>query len=74
MNLIIESAGFVIPGKWSSNLYNSGIAALTVGNLVKGALDIYGTTNHLTIIYLITGLVLILAGAIQYIVLNSMKK
>lgn len=74
VNLIIESAGFVIPGKWSSNLYNSGIAALTVGSLVKGALDIYGTTNHLTIIYLITGLVLILAGAIQYIVLNSMKK
>ena len=42
--------------------------ALTVGSLVKGALDIYGTTNHLTIIYLIVGLVLILAGTIQYII------
>lgn len=58
----------VIPGKWSSNLYNSGIAALTVGSLVKGALDIYGTTNHLTIIYLIVGLVLIMVGVIQYVV------
>ena len=68
VNLIIESARFAIPGKWSSNLYNSGIAALTVGSIVKGALDIYGTTNHLTIIYLIVGLLLMFAGTIQYIV------
>lgn len=68
VNLIIESARLGIPGKWSSNLYNSGIAALTVGSVVKGALDIYGTTNHLTIIYLIAGLVFIFAGVIQYIV------
>ena len=68
VNLIIKSAGFAIPGKWSANLYNSGIAALTVGNLVKGALDIYGTTNRLTVIYLIVGLVLILAGTIQYVI------
>lgn len=68
VNLIIESARFVIPGKWSSNLYNSGIAALTVGSIVKGVLDIYGTTNHLTIIYLIAGLVLVFAGIFQYII------
>lgn len=39
---------------------------LASGVKVHGALDIYGTTNRLTIIYLIVGLVLILAGTIQY--------
>ena len=68
VNLIIKSADLMVPGKWSSNLYNSGIAALTVGSIVKGVLDIYGTTNHLTIIYLIAGLVLIFAGIVQYII------
>ena len=66
--LIIESAGFDMPGKWSANLYNSGIATLTVGSLVKGVLDIYGTTNHLIIVYLVMGMMCILVGIFLYII------
>lgn len=44
------------------NLYHSGIAALTVGSVLRGILDIYGTTNSLTNYYWIAG-ILFLAAA-----------
>ncbi len=44
-----------MPGRLVRNLYNSGIAALTVGCIFQGVLEIYGTTNKLMIIYWITG-------------------
>ena len=40
-------------------IYNAGIITLVVGSIVKGILDIYGTTNDLIYIYLI-GIVLII--------------
>ena len=36
-----------IPGKVSRSLWQFGIAALTVGCLLQGVLEIYGTTNRL---------------------------
>lgn len=66
--LMIDLCGKPYPNQLSHNLYGAGIAALTVGSIMKGILDIYGTTNKLTIIYLIAGVVLILNGAIDYIV------
>ncbi len=57
-----------VPGRFAVNLYSSGIAAFTVGSLMQGALDIYGTTNSLMIIYLIAGILLVAVGIIAYLV------
>ncbi len=69
VNLIIKSAGFMVPGERTSNLY---IVTLTTGCIVKGVLDIYGTTNHLMVVYLIAGAALFLAGLFHYI--NRVQK
>ena len=54
------------PPGLSRNLYHSGIATLTVGSLVRGVLDIYGTTNALSNGYWIVGIPLVAAGAAGY--------
>ena len=59
------------PGAVSRNLYHSGIATVTVGCIVRGALDIYGTTNHLTELYFYVGGSIIIIGVVTYY-LNSM--
>lgn len=48
-------------------LYHSGIATLTVGSLIRGVLDIYGTTNTLTEYYWYIGIALTAADVITYI-------
>lgn len=53
------------PGSAVRNLYHSGIATLTVGCIVKGVLDIYGTTNELSGYYFKVGGVLLLACVIK---------
>lgn len=58
--------GSPFPGRLSFNLYNSGIASLTVGCIIKGMLDIYGTTNGLLNVYFAVGIPLVLSGAIIY--------
>ena len=57
-----------MPEKIPFNLYNSGIAALTVGSIVKGVLDIYGTTNRLISVYWITGILLCIIGVLLGII------
>lgn len=55
-----------LPSPWARSLYGCGIATLTIGSAFRGVLDIYGTTSHLTIIYLTTGIVLTAAGILIY--------
>lgn len=55
------------PGKISLNAWNSGVAALTVGSIFKGVLDIYGTTNRLIIVYPIAAGILLTVGIIMFI-------
>lgn len=55
------------PDTIACDLYHAGIAALTIGSLFTGVLEIYGTTNRLTIIYWIVGAALIALGAGRYI-------
>ena len=54
------------PCRFSLNAWNSGVAALTVGSIFKGALDIYGTTNKLLIVHPIVAGILLLAGIIAF--------
>lgn len=52
------------PGAVARNLYHSGIATLTVGSIIQGILDIYGTTNRLTGLYWLVGAILLFSGMI----------
>ena len=52
----------IFPGWPARCLHHAGIATLTVGSLLRGALEIYGTTNALLKIYPLAGAVLIAAG------------
>ncbi len=57
------------PNSICSNLYNSGVATLTVGCYFKGFLDIYGTTRDIhIIIYSVVGGTLLLFGLLFYII------
>lgn len=64
---IIAYFGKGIPNRTVRNLYNSGIATLSVGSVFTGVLEIYGTTNRLTVVYPIAGIVLIALSIIVYI-------
>ncbi len=57
-----------MPGRGSRNLYHSGIATLTIGSIMQGVLEIYGTTNRLVFIYLIVGAFLSGEGLVLYVV------
>lgn len=54
------------PNRTVRNLLHAGIAALTVGSLITGVLEIYGTTNPLTPVYWILGGALTALGAALY--------
>ncbi len=55
-----------VPVSSALRAWNSGIAVLTVGCIVQGVLAIYGTTNHLMIVYPIAGFILLSAGIILF--------
>ena len=50
------------------NIYHSGIATLTVGSIIQGVLEIYGTTNRLVKYYWILGVILVITGILLYII------
>ena len=50
----------------ASGLQLAAVATLTVGSLVKGALEIYGTTNRLTAVYPVAGIALLTAALLMY--------
>ena len=63
-----------VPGRAALNLWNSGIAALSVGCVFRGVLEIYGTTNSFSVIYPVSGLLLLTAGLITGIVRLKRKQ
>ncbi len=63
-----------LPKPFSLSLYHCGISTLTVGSIIKGVLDIYGTTNHLANYYWIVGFVLLFAGIISFLISGSSKE
>ncbi len=52
----------------ASQLYHCGIATLTLGSIVKGVLEIYGTTNELSCVYTPVGVALLVIGVMLGIV------
>ena len=63
-----EAEGICVPGRISRNAWNSGIAALTVGCVFRGVLEIYGTTNRLLVVYPAIAAILLCVGAAAFIV------
>lgn len=47
--------------------YHAGIATLTVGSIIRGVLEIYGTMNSLSYAYWYAGAVLIIIALILYV-------
>jgi hypothetical protein len=47
------------------NLYNSGIAALTIGSFLLGIFQIAGTSSPFTIIFFIIGVLMIVVGVLS---------
>lgn len=70
----LDLFGKRVPGRLSLNLYNSGIATLTIGCILEGILEIYGTTNSLTSVYWFVGILFVLVGILFYIVELYFKK
>lgn len=54
----------ISPDPSARQLWNAGIAVLTVGCLYRGILDIYGTTSDLGTVYWIVGPVLLLLSVL----------
>ena len=55
-----------LPKRVCWGLYHAGIATLTVGSLISGALEIYGTTSPLIVVYWIAGAALTLLGGLLF--------
>ncbi len=54
-------------GSSASGLRLAAVVTLTAGSLIKGVLDIFGTTNRLLVVYPIIGLALAIAALIAFI-------
>ena len=65
-NLVIGFGNLKTPDMASETLYACGIATLTLGSMLKGALDIFGTTNTLLDYYWMVGGAFTLLGIIFY--------
>lgn len=62
-----DAALRLYPHPLARNLYHGGVLTLTVGSLLSGVLEIYGTTNVLLSAYWIAGALLLLAAVILYV-------
>lgn len=51
-----------LPNKFENRAYNAAIATFTVGSIVEGVLQIYGTTNWKVHLYLIVGVILLISS------------
>lgn len=63
-----------MPGMLIFDLYNSGIITLTIGSVLKGVLDIYGTSNMLINVYWISGALLIVVSVFLYLICSHLHK
>ncbi len=62
------------PDRVSFNIYNSGVAALTVSSLLKGIFDIAGNNSRYQIYLMITGFVFLGAGLLIYFFRNYIRR
>lgn len=63
---LIEAFSAPYPPRFCRSVYHAGIAALTVGSIVSGVLEIYGTTSPLVTVYWVLGAALTMFAAVPY--------
>lgn len=51
----------------SSGMYHAAVASLTAGSIMKGIIEIYGTSNKLLIVYPAAALILVFAAVVKEI-------
>ncbi|WP_430839434.1 hypothetical protein [Clostridium nigeriense] len=71
--LIIRNSNYM-KYRISFNIYNSGIAALTVGSLLHGILEIAGTSSEYIMYYSILGWMAVGTGIISFFINTFRKK
>lgn len=59
---LLRKAGKPFPGRFSADLLHAGITALTIGSIMRGILEIYGTNNPLILVYWVAGAALTAVG------------
>ena len=61
------------PGVAAENIYACGVLTLTAGCMLKGVLEIFGTTNSLLAVFPIAATALLIAGTVMYILRPEKK-
>ena len=61
--LWVENRQSPSPKRIASQLFSGGVIWLTLGSLFQGVLEIYGTTNHLIVVFPVVGILQILISA-----------
>lgn len=71
-SLVLGVGGFILVGQLhlenrvAFNLYNAGIATLTVGSLLRGIIDIAGADTIYPVYYFVVGAGLVAVGGVMY--------
>lgn len=58
----------------AKNLWNAGVATLAAGSLIRGIVDIYGTTTPFAAVYLTVGLFFLAASAGLFLAAQGREK
>ena len=72
-SLVLGVGGFILVGqlhlenRMAFNLYNAGIATLTVGSLLRGIIDIAGADTIYPVYYFVVGAGLAVVGGLLYV-------
>ena len=67
LNMILERLEAHPPKSITCQIWHSGVGTLTLGLLISGVFQIYGSANGLLNVYYIAGFVLLITGAILYL-------
>lgn len=74
LGILVTSLIRKIHNKWSYRFYNSSVACVIVGMYIKGVLDIYGTTNHLLVLYFYVAAIFFLLCLISLLLPHIIKR
>jgi len=72
-SLVLGVIGFIVFGRLNLdnriafNLYNAGIATLTVGSILRGVIDIAGADTTYPVYYFFVGAVFVAIGGLMYL-------
>jgi len=73
-SLVLGVIGFIVFGRLNLdnriafNLYNAGIATLTVGSILRGIIDIAGADTTYPVYYFFVGTVFVVVGGLIYFI------